>query len=94
MLDPVDDALRIDAGGLIGETHRFGDRDVEPLAAEVRHSELVELVVEPGRVTTLTCPTPCVRSAAAAAAQLATAGTSKRCERRSTRATSFRWPMT
>jgi hypothetical protein len=50
-LDPVDDALRVDAGRVIAETHRLGHHGVEPLAAEVRRAELVELVVKPGGCT-------------------------------------------
>src|SRR6266566_379915 len=36
VLNPVDDALRVDAGRVTGETHRLGHYGVEPLAAEVR----------------------------------------------------------
>jgi hypothetical protein len=70
VLDPVDDALRVDAGRVIRETHRLGHHGVEPLAAEVRRAELVELVVESGRVHQLNLPDPvrpqCRRSCRAA----------------------------
>ena len=58
VLDPVDDALRFDAGRVIRDSRRLGHRGVEPLAAEVRRAELVELVVEPGRVHHLNLPDP------------------------------------
>ena len=45
VLDPVDDALRFNAGRVIRDSRRLGHRGVEPLAAEVRRAELVELVV-------------------------------------------------
>jgi hypothetical protein len=48
---------------------------------EVRVAEEVELVVEPGRVQQLEPLNLVIRGAATAAAQLATAGTPKRCER-------------
>jgi len=58
VLDPVDDALRVHAGRVIRETHRLGHHGVEPLAAELRRAELVELVVKPGRVHQLNLPDP------------------------------------
>jgi hypothetical protein len=58
VLDPVSDVLRFHACRVTGETHRLGHHGVEPLPAEVRAAELVELVVEPGRMHQLDPPDP------------------------------------
>jgi hypothetical protein len=76
VLDPVDDAVGVHVCRTSGKNRRPAYHDVEPLAAEVRRGQIVEVAVNQGGCTSSTCSTPYVRSAANRCAA-ETAGTSK-----------------
>jgi len=89
VLHPLDDVLRVDAGGSSGRPTALVTTASNPWLRKYAAPSLSNSSSNHGGCTSWTCQTPCVRSAAAAAAQLATAGTSKRCNSRSMRAASF-----